>query len=405
MKLLPRSARGAARDRGARAGRGAAADALLAADRLRALRPPLHDGRAQARRRAGPEGGRLRARLQGAGARGQQGPGREAAAGVEDDGPPPPVLHAGTGRRRLGGCLGGAFLGGRGEEHPNGQFSAIYPAAIRARYGVRNATAIGRRAARGRLTAMVMNHYKQQKRFYVRTKLWYTTERARRSTRRRSATAATSPTAWPTTSRAAASPARRTSTARPGRCRSTRASSAPARTITAAPRTRRWSSKTCNRTLFDARAYYGAGRPPVQHDPPDPARAGPDRQRYVRDGAGHPDQRRRGARAHRRPRQLDAARGRDGLLGPQPRPRRHRHAVRAAAHGRARGHQAGPLRPRGALCLRPRGAAALRSRTGAWKAFSGTAVPIGDQFFKPAKLTARVGSRSPGASPASSRTA
>jgi plastocyanin len=31
--------------------------------------------------------------------------------------------------------------------------------------------------------------------------------------------------------------------------------------------------------------------------------------------------------------------------------------------------------------------------TGAWKAFSGAAVPIGDQFFKPAKLTARVGER------------
>ncbi len=40
-----------------------------------------------------------------------------------------------------GGCLGGAFLGGRGEEHPNGQFGKLSPPDMRARYGVRNALA------------------------------------------------------------------------------------------------------------------------------------------------------------------------------------------------------------------------------------------------------------------------
>ena len=48
-------------------GRGAAADALLAADRLRAVRPQVDDGGAQARRRAGAGRARLRARLPGAG--------------------------------------------------------------------------------------------------------------------------------------------------------------------------------------------------------------------------------------------------------------------------------------------------------------------------------------------------
>ena len=65
-----------------RSGRGEAADALLAADRLRAVRPPVDDGPAQARRRPGAGRARLRARLQGAGAGRQQGPGRQAAAGV-----------------------------------------------------------------------------------------------------------------------------------------------------------------------------------------------------------------------------------------------------------------------------------------------------------------------------------
>jgi hypothetical protein len=74
-----------------------------------------------------------------------------------------------------GGCLGGDFLGGRGEEHPNGRFDALYPPDQRALYGIHNVTPDGR-APVWSLTAMVMNHYKQTKRFYVRTRIWYTTE-------------------------------------------------------------------------------------------------------------------------------------------------------------------------------------------------------------------------------------
>jgi plastocyanin len=73
------------------------------------------------------------------------------------------------------GCLGPQFLGGRGEEHPDGQFAAIYPPSMRARYGVHNANAAGA-APEWSVTAMVMNHYQRSKRFYVRTKVWYTTE-------------------------------------------------------------------------------------------------------------------------------------------------------------------------------------------------------------------------------------
>jgi len=74
-----------------------------------------------------------------------------------------------------GGCLGSQFLSGRGEEHPNGRFDAVWPPEQRARYGVHNVTPEGRAPA-WMLTAMVMNHYKRPKRFYVRTKVWYTTE-------------------------------------------------------------------------------------------------------------------------------------------------------------------------------------------------------------------------------------
>ena len=48
-----------------------------------------------------------------------------------------------------GGCLGGDFLGGRGEEHPNGQFDGVSPPDQRARYGVHNGRPTARRP-RGR---------------------------------------------------------------------------------------------------------------------------------------------------------------------------------------------------------------------------------------------------------------
>ena len=208
---------------------------------------------------------------------------------------------------------------GAGRSTRTGASPPLCPPEQRARYGVRNANAEGA-APEWSLTAMVMNHYQRSKRFYVRTKVWYTTEprEARLPGHDRRLQAPRS-TAWPTTSRAAAGPYRRPldvdgAVQRPH----------PRRRL--APPRRRDAPVA---RLEDLRARADGrqgllrrGRPPVQHDPPDPARAGADRQRHVHVGAGHPDRGGRGARARRPPRQLDAARGRDGLLGPAARARR-----------------------------------------------------------------------------------
>ena len=75
-----------------------------------------------------------------------------------------------------GSCWRGAgFIGGRGEEHPLGHPQLTLPKSSRDRYGIANRKADGA-APDWSLTAMVMNHYKRPKSFYVRTKVWYTTE-------------------------------------------------------------------------------------------------------------------------------------------------------------------------------------------------------------------------------------
>ena len=75
-----------------------------------------------------------------------------------------------------GSCWGGAgFIAGRGEEHPDGDFTNFIPTAIRGRYGITNRTAEGT-APGWLLMAMIMNHVKKPKRVYVRTRVWYTTE-------------------------------------------------------------------------------------------------------------------------------------------------------------------------------------------------------------------------------------
>jgi hypothetical protein len=75
-----------------------------------------------------------------------------------------------------GSCWGGSgFIGGRGEEHPSGDYTNRYPAAGRKRYGINNRLSNGD-APDWYLTAMVMNHYKRPKSFYVRTRVWYTDE-------------------------------------------------------------------------------------------------------------------------------------------------------------------------------------------------------------------------------------
>jgi plastocyanin len=82
----------------------------------------------------------------------------------------------GTENSAPGSCWGrSGFIGGRGEEHPLGRTQAKLPAATREKYGIVNRTAAGT-APDWRLTAMVMNHYKRPKSFYIRTRVHYTTE-------------------------------------------------------------------------------------------------------------------------------------------------------------------------------------------------------------------------------------
>ena len=76
----------------------------------------------------------------------------------------------------LGGCWqGSGFMFGRGEEHPSGNFAMLTPPAARARYGIPNMTATGA-APNWRMTAMIMNHVKRPKTVWVRVKFWYTDE-------------------------------------------------------------------------------------------------------------------------------------------------------------------------------------------------------------------------------------
>jgi hypothetical protein len=72
-----------------------------------------------------------------------------------------------------GSCWAGAgFIAGRGEEHPDGNFDFV-PAEQRAKYGIVNQLQNGD-APNWTLIAMVMNHVKKPKTVYVRTKLYYT---------------------------------------------------------------------------------------------------------------------------------------------------------------------------------------------------------------------------------------
>ncbi len=81
-----------------------------------------------------------------------------------------------------GSCWGSSgFIGGRGEEHPSGKLSRVRSSrSFRRRYGINNRTSDGR-APTWWLTAMVMNHYKRPKSFYVRLRVWYVTGERRKS--------------------------------------------------------------------------------------------------------------------------------------------------------------------------------------------------------------------------------
>jgi hypothetical protein len=81
-----------------------------------------------------------------------------------------------------GSCWGpSGFIGGRGEEHPSGKLSRVgWARSFRRRYGTNNRTSDGS-APNWHLTAMVMNHYKRPKSFYVRLRVWYVTGERRKS--------------------------------------------------------------------------------------------------------------------------------------------------------------------------------------------------------------------------------
>ena len=292
-----------------------------------------------------------------------------------------------------GGCLGDGFIGGRGEEHPSGRFDSAWPPELRARYGIRNATPEGG-APEWSLMTMVMNHYKRPKRFYVRTKVWYTTEPRQQM--------------YPLTIGNCAHLANGMSYDVPG-------GGAPGSTYVdrsqwtvpfsgrilgggSAPPRRRAAPDAAQRLLrphaVRRQGLLRRGRPSVQHDPPDPARAGTDRERDVPHAAGHPGHGRGGARARGRALQRGAARGGDGLLGDCT-----SSATTASRRaGRCRPTCARSPCPRSydrtrALRLRPARAAAAARRAGTWRAFDGKPIPVGDQWFKPQRLTAKVGEK------------
>jgi hypothetical protein len=80
-----------------------------------------------------------------------------------------------------GSCWGQTgFIAGRGEEHPSGKLSRVgWPRSFRRRYGTNNRLPDGS-APDWHLTAMVMNHYKRPKSFYVRLRVWYVTGERRK---------------------------------------------------------------------------------------------------------------------------------------------------------------------------------------------------------------------------------
>jgi plastocyanin len=290
-----------------------------------------------------------------------------------------------------GGCLGGAFLAGRGEEHPDGQFGMLSPPAQRARYGVRNAKPDGG-APTWLLNAMVMNHYAQTKRFYVRTRIWYTTEPRE--------------PLYPMTVGNCSHFQNGMSYDVPGGGkpgstfvdRSTWTVPFSARILSAASHHhggathQTLTSRTCARKLLDARAYYGAGDHPYNTIRPILHEPGPIANGTFNSLAGVPIAKGEvleRAAVHDNSELHVAAMGfwvlmlirDDGVTGCTALPSDVTEVTKPRRYDRA------------APYVYDREVPQLFKPSGAWKAFGGTAVPIGDQFFKPAKLTARVGER------------
>ena len=149
-------------------------------------------------------------------------------------------------------------------------------------------------------------------------------------------------------------------------------------------------SRTCGRRLFKAPAYYGAAEPPLQHDPPDPPRA---RAR----SATAPSRRGRASRS-RRARCCAASAVHDnhnlhvasmGFWSTWFVPGRLRQALRQDARRHRRDQPAEALRPHARTTTsRCRSSPSRAARSAA---FAGAPLEIGDDFFRPGRITAKAG--------------
>ena len=236
---------------------------------------------------------------------------------------------------------------------------------------------------------MVMNHYKTPKRFYVRTKVWYTTEPRQQL--------------YPLTIGNCAHLANGMSYDVPGGGapgstyvdRSTWTVPFSGRILGAGSHHHGGAlhqtlrSAVCGRTLFDAKAYYGADDHPYNTIRPILHEPGPIANGTFRTLQGIPVTPGRGARARGRALQRGAARGGDGLLGAVRSSattawRRVRRCRRTCARSRVPRE----VRPARAVRLRPARAAAVRARAGAGSR-SRRSRPGRRPVVQPQRLTAK----------------
>ena len=173
----------------------------------------------------------------------------------------------------------------------SGHTQLSFPKSARNTYGINNRKADGS-APDWRLTAMVMNHYKRPKSFYVRMRVYYTTEQRK--------------SVLPIVIGDCAQLAQRHVLRRAGR----RPQGLQLRRLerlgrpVQRPDAGRLVAPARRRQVPDARQPHlpappvqgarlpRAAEPSLQPDPADPARAGADRHRRVRDARGHPASRR-----------------------------------------------------------------------------------------------------------------
>ena len=290
-----------------------------------------------------------------------------------------------------GGCLGNGFIGGRGEEHPSGRFDTMWPADQRARYGIRNATPAGA-APEWSLMTMVMNHYKRSKRFYVRTKVWYTTEPREQLYPLTVGNCAhiTNGMAYdvPGGGGAGSTYTDRSTWTVPFSGRilgggSHHHGGALRQTL---------RSVSCDRTLFDAKAYYGAADHPYNTIRPILHEPGPIANGTFRSAHGIPvtaGEVLERAAVHSNRELHVAAMGfwilpfvrDDSVTACAPLPTDVQEVTVPPRYDRSAPYVFDRLVPQ---LLAPRGP---------WRVFDGSVIPVGDQWFRPQKLTAKVGEK------------